>query len=229
MLKSPILLAICLALLAAPASAAPVSAAPVRHLKYAFSIYPTGRVDLADVGKLEGPDTGVMSVDINGTAPDGGMLVSASEWWWNAIRPEQTRSCEVYPTGAMKCGNYPTPTVPEQVLFPLLAREYFAPSANGAPWNRSYLTNYGNGWLVTSTDANLHLLAASDDGRILHVESSALLAQAGIPSRKVYERSQIAYDKVAGIPVNVYEVRQASPTNSVFTSASVYLKLTSDS
>jgi len=93
--------------------------APVRHLEYAFAIYPTAKPN-------GGLFDGTLSVDILGTAPDGGMWVQASEWWYYTLRPRQTRQCEVFPGGSVRCDDVPPyPSETELVLFPLLASGFF--------------------------------------------------------------------------------------------------------
>jgi hypothetical protein len=59
-----------LAVLVALAGATP--ATPVRHLEYAFAIYPNARPN-------NGYYNGTMYVDIFGRAPHGGVLVRASD------------------------------------------------------------------------------------------------------------------------------------------------------
>jgi len=214
--------------LASTLFAAPASAAPERHLQYAFSTYPTRRVAPANVGIVDGPGTGVMNVDVLGLASDGGLVVQMQDQWWYTIRPLQSRTCEVFPNGGTNCGVFPSPTVAERVLLPLLARDYFAGISNGT-WTQKYLANLGDGLFVYSADFNLNALGTSDDGRIVKIASQGSIAQVGGRYRKASDTAWVTYDKVAGVPLTVHDVVQATPNNSVFSSVSVDLQMRSDS
>src|SRR6202042_1387834 len=88
-----------------------------------------------------GQGTGTTTIDIMGSAKDGGVMISGTDSWWNTARPRATNTCEVYPNGGVSCLERPYALSPIQLtLFPLLGRNYFkALSAGGKPnWTRSY-------------------------------------------------------------------------------------------
>lgn len=87
-----------LALLALSAQA-PGSAGPTRHLVYEFG-YNTPAAK-------SGQGTGTMTVDISGPVADGGLMVTASDHWWNTVRPRAANTCEVYADGKVNCSQRP--------------------------------------------------------------------------------------------------------------------------
>src|ERR1700744_4735544 len=104
-----------LALVALIDNSGPAAVAPpaVTHADYRFG-YNT-------VAAESGPGTGTMSVDIGPAMPDGGVTISATDTWWNSVRPRATNSCEVYPNGNVSCQQRPYALSPMQlVLFPML-------------------------------------------------------------------------------------------------------------
>lgn len=76
--------ALVLALTAQTHTTAPTS---MRHLVYRFGY----NTKVADSGK----STGTTTVDIVGRAPDGGLEISGTDFWWNTVRPRATNTCEV--------------------------------------------------------------------------------------------------------------------------------------
>lgn len=104
----------------------------VRHLEYRFG-YNTKAAD-------SGQGTGTTTIDIVGPAEDGGIIVNASDFWWNTPRARQTHTCEVYPNGGVTCVQAPHALSPIQlVVVPLLAKNYFASlSGVGSSWTQSY-------------------------------------------------------------------------------------------
>ena len=118
-------------LAASPAPAQTQAAA--RHLVYEFG-YNTRAADT-------GPGTGKTTIDVGGPAPDGGVKVTATDEWWNTVRPRQSYTCELYPNGGVKCSQPPYAISPIQVaIVPLLGQSVFtALSSNEkATWNQSY-------------------------------------------------------------------------------------------
>lgn len=201
-----------------------VSAAPDRHLEYAFATYSTAR-------PTGGLYDGTLSVDILGSAPDGGMVVRASEWWYYTLRPRQTRECEVYANGNVRCDDAPPyPSEAELVLFPLLARDFFsdAPSIRTSSWRRSFDLSVQKGSYVTAAAIDLTETPQSS-GRVLVVTSNGVFQQLDRRKRKALESGTFVYDRVAGLPVKVHEVRSPTPTNSVYTETAVDLLLLKDS
>jgi hypothetical protein len=199
-------------------------APPVRHLEYAFAIYPVAKPN-------NGYYNGTLSVDVLGPAPDGGMLVSASEWWYYTLRPRQTRGCEVYPTGSVRCDDTPPyPSESELVLFPLLADKFISnASATGASsWEQKFTLSFSKGLFVTDASMDLSAMPRGD-GRLLDVKSTGVFQQVDRHQWKEQEDGKFLYDRVASIPVLVHEERAPTPTRSVYSSTAVDLRLIRDS
>jgi hypothetical protein len=196
--------------------------APIRHLEYNFAY--NARLESGGHG------TGTMSVDILGTAADGGMLVKASNLWYEAVRPTEETQCEVYPNGSLSCNERPYSLSPEQlVLFPLLARDYFQGlAADGtSAWLRNYDVNRGDLWKWTSV---FSMRAQGQvEGRYISIAAEGTSLQLGAYHRKAHATSYILYDPLRKLPVAVSDVRMHVPNQTVFTSDSVQLKLTKDS
>jgi hypothetical protein len=199
-------------------------ATPVRHLEYAFAIYSTARPN-------GGLYNGTLSVDILGTAPDGGTLVQASENWYYALRPRQTRECEVYPNGTVRCDDAPPyPSETELVLLPLLARNFFNDGSAGHPssWQRNFELSVQKGLYVTAAAINL-TATPQGSGRNLTVTSNGVFKQLDRPRRIALEEGRFVYDRTAQVPVEVHEVQSPTPTGSVYTQTAVDLLLLKDS
>jgi hypothetical protein len=199
-------------------------AAPVRHLEYAFAIYPTAKPN-------GGLYNGTLSVDILGTAPDGGTLVQASESWYYALRPRQTRECEVYAGGTVRCDDAPPyPSETELILFPLLARNFFGDGLAGQPasWQRNFKLSVQKGLYVT--DAAVGLNATPQSGASdLVVTSKGVFQQLGRQKRTFLEEGRFVYDRTAQIPVEIRELQSPTPTASVYAQTTVDLLLLRDS
>jgi hypothetical protein len=202
----------------------------VRHLEYAFNPYPVSRyTDNGSVGTIEGPGTGTMSVDIQGPASDGGLVISATESWYNSIRPRQTHTCEVYSNGGLSCDYIPAPSASELVLLPLLARDYFSGAGGSAAWQQSYKLSFGGGYVVTAVTNDLHVTGTSDGGRIVNVAVNGTLTQLDRRYFKASEVGTVAFDTKSSVPVTVHVVRQWVPSDSAFSSNGVDFKLMKDS
>jgi hypothetical protein len=211
------------------ALSAQAPAPPVRHLEYAFSPYAASRVaDTGTIGDLSGPGTGTMSIDILGEGTDGGLTISATEDWWNSVRPRQTHTCEVYPNGGLSCDYIPSPSASELVLLPLLARDYFSGLAS-SKWQQVYKLSFGNAYVVTAVKNDLHVTGSSDNGRIVNVAVDGTLTQLDRHYFQASERGTIAYDTKSSVPVTAHIIRQWTPTDSAFTSNGVDFKLLKDS
>jgi hypothetical protein len=199
-------------------------APPVRHLEYAFAIYSTARPN-------GGLYNGTLSVDILGAAPDGGMLVQASEMWYYTLRPRQTRQCEVYAGGTVRCDVAPPyPSETELVLFPLLARDFFSEDSTGrsSSWQRNFKLSVQKGLYVT--DATIDLSATPQSGeRNLTVTSKGVFKQLERPKRVALEEGRFVYDRAAQLPVEIHEMQSPTPTGSVYTQTTVDLLLLKDS
>jgi hypothetical protein len=198
--------------------------APVRHLEYAFAIYPTAKSNGGDYN-------GTLSVDILGTAADGGILVQASEWWYYTLRPRQTRECEVYAGGTVRCDDVPPyPSEVELALFPLLARDFFSGSSpNGASsWQQKFALSFSKGLYVTAVSMDLSA-TPQNGGQVMIVTSKGLFQQLDRRDRKTFEEGQFVYDRAASLPVVVHEVRSPSPTGSIYSQTAINLQLMKDS
>jgi hypothetical protein len=215
-------LGLLLAALLALAGEAP--AAPVRHLEYAFAVYPTAKPN-------GGLYNGTMSVDILGAAPDGGTLVRASEWWYYTLRPNQTTTCEVYAGGSVHCDDVPPyPSQVELVLFPLLARDFFTGGSSSAAssWQQKFTLSFAKGLYQTAVSLDLSATPQSG-GRALIVTSKGTFQQLDRRDRKTLEEGRFVYDPASSIPTAVHEVRSPTPTGSVYSQTAVDLLLTHDS
>ena len=116
-------------------SATPATAGlrAVRHLVYRFG-YNTKATS-------QGNNTGTTTIDIVGLAKDGGMTVTATDDWWNSVRPKQSNTCEVYPNGGVTCAKAPYALSALQVVVvPLLGQNYFTALSAGlnSSWKQSY-------------------------------------------------------------------------------------------
>lgn len=208
-------------LLALSAEAPP---AAVRHLEYSFQVYPTARIT--------GGGTGTVSIDILGTAPDGGTFVRAQDTWsspWSAERERAVITCEVYDGGGVLCDRPPYGLSPAQrAIFALLAHDFFANSA-GAQWKRTYSVADG---LTVVTESDLLAPSPGSQGNLERISSQSVLRRVFggrlAPLQKAYAQTDIVYDRTAQIPIFVHDVITRVPTDSVFTQGYVDLRLIAD-
>jgi hypothetical protein len=213
---------------------APATPAVVRHLVYQFG-YNT------KVG-TSGTGTGTTTVDILGPAPDGGVMVNGTDYWWNTARPRATNACEVYPNGGVSCLQRPYAISPIQLtLFPLLAHNYFKGlSAGGkSSWTHTYQikaaiipgANGFAGQLYTwKCIYSLHGTGPiAGAAPLVLIQSNGTLDQQGGRYLQATDKQRIAYDPVAKIPVIVNDVRTHLPQTTVYNKDLVELKLTKDS
>ncbi len=190
-----------------------------------------------------GTGTGTTTIDVMGPAPDGGVMISGTDYWWNTARPRATNTCEVYPDGGVSCQKPAYAISPIQfTLFPLLGRNYFHPLSTGgghATWSRTYdvkavilagasgfasqLTTFKCAYTLNGTGK-----IANAGGTIL-IKASGKLTQQGGRYLTASSKQNIAYDPTAGIPVVVRDVRTHLPMRSVYSNDLVELKLKSDS
>jgi hypothetical protein len=200
------------------------SVAPARHLEYAFAIYPTAVPN-------HGYYNGTMSVDILGIAPDGGMVVRASDWWYYTPRPRQAAECEVYASGDVHCDNVPpAPSDSALVLLPLLAQNFFSGGSPAAAssWQRQYRVSFDKGVFVTAISMKLSA-TPQGDGRLLIVKSNGDIRQLDGRQLHAPQQATFVFDLASAIPLVVHDVRGHLPTASVLTQTSVDLQLTKDS
>lgn len=209
------------------ASAAP---APMRHLVYRFG-YNTNVAN-------EGNGTGTTTVDIAGPAPDGGLTISGTDFWWNTTRPRATNTCEVYATGSVTCTQPAYAISPMQLtLFPLLARKYFRGLAAGATssWTNtseikaavvpgaSGFAGMVTTWKCVFTLTGKGPIAGSAPLVLIH--QTGRLDQQGGTYRSATEKANIAYDPVQKVPAFVDEVRTHFPQRTVKNNDTIQLKL----
>jgi hypothetical protein len=199
-------------------------AAPVRHLEYAFAIYPTAVPN-------HGYYNGTMSVDILGTAPDGGTLVRASDWWYYTLRPRQAAECEVYASGDVHCDNVPPyPSDSALVLLPLLAHNFFSRGslAGASSWQQQYTVSFNKGTFVTDISMNLDA-TPKGDGKFLLVKSKGEIRQRDRREHYALEEGSFVYYPAESVPLTIHDERGHLPTNSIYTRTAVDLRLTKDS
>jgi hypothetical protein len=225
-----LLLAVVVVLSAQTPATAP---ATERHLVYEFG-YNTKAAS-------QGNGTGTTTVDIS-PAADGGMMVSASDYWWNTARARATNTCEVYPNGNVNCKDRPYALSPIQLtLFPLLGRTFFKGAGSGgtSSWEQSY-TVYAavipgatgaagapNNWKCTF---ELHGKGPiSGAGGAILVQDTGTLEQTSGRYWKATSKQRIAYLPSAHVPVAVSDVRTHIPMRSVYSNDLVELKLIKDS
>jgi hypothetical protein len=208
--------------------------APVRHLVYQFG-YNTKVAS-------QGTGTGTTTIDISGPAPDGGVLISGTDYWWNTARPRATNTCEVYPNGGVSCLQRPYAlSVIQLTLFPLLARNYFKGlSASGtSSWQHTYqvkaaIVPGANGFageLYTwNCTYGLHGKGSiAGAAPLVLIQANGTLDQQGGRYLKATSKQRIAYDPAAKVPVLVNDVRTHLPQTNVYNKDLVELKLTKDS
>jgi hypothetical protein len=183
-----------LGLAAAQPSASP---APVRHLEYRFG----WNANVAD----SGPYTGTLSVDLEPPNADGGVSATATELWWNAIRPTQSSTCDVGLDGSIACLQRPYLLSPMALaLLPLLAGHYFDGLIPGGAsnWKRNFTLTKGVGvW-----DCNFALNgqgAIAGSPQLDLVLGTGKISPQGDHYREetVDVTDRIAYDPVAKLPV----------------------------
>lgn len=199
------------------------SASPVRHLEYQFGY----NTKLAS----SGTGTGTTAIDILGPAPDGGLMVSGTDSWWDSVRPRGTNTCEVYPNGGITCPERPYAISPIQLaIFPLLGSSYFKglTAAGTSTWKQTLQVNRGlYKWNAVIT---LHGEGpVSNAGSFIVIDSSGVMDQLGGHYREGTAEGTIVYDPVAKVPVAVSDLRTHLPQTDVYNQDWVELKLTKDS
>jgi len=204
----------------------------LRHLVYQFG-YNTKVAS-------SGPGTGTTTIDVYGPAPDGGLTISASDFWWNTARARATNTCEVYPNGSVICDARPYAISPIQLtIFPLLARGYFKGIAANPKQNWSHTfqvkaallpggsTGFANDAITWNATFTLHgkgPIAGSKPSLTL-VQSSGTLVQDGGRYLSLKSTQRIAYDPVAKVPALVSDQRTHYPQRNVYNNDLIELKL----
>lgn len=208
----------------APAAAAPMSVRlpAVRHLEYRFG-YNTKATK-------SGTGTGTVTIDITGLAKDGGMTVTATDNWWNTVRPRQTYTCEVYADGGVTCPQPPYALSPIQVaIVPLLGRNYFSALSNGshATWQQHYnvratffpSASRGFSGQVYTWQCAYTLTGkgtVSNNGSTLNsIHSTGAMKQQGGRAITVNQKANLLFDPHLKMPVYVDELLTFVPRLSV--------------
>jgi len=209
-------------------------AATKRHLVYQFG-YNTAVA-------TSGNGTGTTTIDISGPAGDGGLLVSASDHWWNTVRARATNTCELYRSGSVKCTQAPNAISPIQLtIFPVLAHSYFTGlnASATSSWTHRF-TLYaaiipgasGFAGQPTSWDCSFTLHGKGpikNAGPYVLITGSGSLDQQGGTYLKAKSKIRIAYDPAARVPGIIREERTHIPYRSVYSNDVVEVKLTQDS
>ena len=203
----------------------------VHHLVYEFG-YNTKAAS-------SGQGTGTTTIDISGPVADGGMMVSGTDFWWNTVRARATNTCEVYPSGNVKCSQLPTRSHPIQLtLFPLLAHNFFhglatereielaaqlsrnGGNSSGGLRDRGPVLPPG----IATTRCTVKAQSPMPAPLILITAQGTLNQQSG-RHLKATSKQSIVYDPVAKIPAIVNDVRTHIPMRSVYSNDMIELKL----
>jgi hypothetical protein len=212
-------------LAAAPAlaqqSPAPAAGLPsVRHLVYQFG-YNTKAAK-------SGTGTGTTTIDIVGLAKDGGVTVTATDNWWNTVKPRQSSTCEVYPNGSVTCAQAPYAISPIQIaVVPLLGQDYFSPLSAGptATWQQKYTVKAAffpsaatgfAGQLYTWNGAySLTGKGTPGGGSLILIHSTGSMKQQGGRYIAVNQKANILFDPHLKVPALVDEEFTFVPQLSV--------------
>jgi hypothetical protein len=218
-------------LLCAGAQTVAAASASTRHLVYEFGY----NTPVASAGN----GTGTTTIEIKGPAPDGGLIVSGTDYWWNTARPRATNTCEVYADGTVNCSQAPYAISPIQLtIFPLLGSSYFngLSAAGTSSWKQSLsikaailpgASGFAGQLYTWSYAAELQgkgPIAGSKPKAIL-IQTEGSYTQQGGRYLKASSKERIAYDPVARLPVVVRETRTHLPQRSVYSNDLVELKL----
>ena len=210
------------------------AAGSTRHLVYEFGY----NTKVASSGN----GTGTTTIDIGGTAPDGGVMISGQDYWWNTARPRATNTCEVHPNGGVACLERPYAISPMQLtIFPLLARQYFA--GLGANGTSKYTNTFNvkaaivpgaNGFAgaLTTWACVYHVQGKGlipNGGSAVLVETNGTLDQQGGRYRSATSKQHIAFDPAGHTIIAVRDVRTHLPQTNVYNNDLIELKLIKDS
>jgi hypothetical protein len=207
---------------AAPAAAPAAAGLPtIRHLVYQFG-YNTKAAS-------SGTGTGTTTIDIVGLAKDGGMTVTATDDWWNTVRPRQKYTCEVHPNGGVTCAQPPYAISPIQIaVVPLLGQNYFSALSAGphSNWTQTYKVHAtfspgaSNGFMgqVYTWDGTYALTGKGtipNSAPVILIHSDGAMKQQGGRYIKVNQKANIAYDPRIQMPVLVDELLTFVPRLTV--------------
>lgn len=193
---------------ASPATGLPA----VRHLVYEFG-YNTKAAK-------QGNGTGTITIDIEGLAPDGGMNVTATDYWWNTVNPRQTSNCEVYASGGITCPERPYILSPIQVtILSLLGRQYFSALSGGVhvSWQQNFVVkasfapgaNSGFSGQMFTWNCTNSLQAKGttpNNGKpVVVIAGTGSMKQQGGRYTTVNQKSNVLYDPRLKMPVYLDE------------------------
>jgi hypothetical protein len=185
-----------------------------------------------------GNGTGTTTIDIGGVAPDGGVMISGTDNWWNSARPRATNSCELYANGNVSCAQAPYAISPIQLtIFPMLARNYFKGLSNGgnSSWTRTFQIKAamfpgqsgfaGNAYTWKCTYGFTGKGPIANAGGLILIVGTGTLSQQSGRYLKATSQQRIVYDPAAKLPAIVRDVRTHVPQRSVNSYDVVELKL----
>ncbi|MGZ3498197.1 MAG: hypothetical protein ACXVAK_11625 [Vulcanimicrobiaceae bacterium] len=205
----------------------------VRHLVYRFG-YNTKATN-------EGTGTGTTTIDIVGLANDGGLTVTATDDWWNTVKPRQTYTCEVYPNGGVTCAQPPYALSPIQLaVVPLLGQSYFTALSAGSnsSWKQTYnvratflpaaSTGFAGQVYTWNCAYTLNGKGTIPNGApLILIHSDGAMKQQGGRYITVNQKANIAFDPRIQMPVFVDEELTFVPRLSI-NRYTVQLKLIKD-
>ncbi|MBV8171786.1 MAG: hypothetical protein JO219_07635 [Candidatus Eremiobacteraeota bacterium] len=185
-----------------------------------------------------GGNTGTTTIDVTGVAPDGGLSVTATDQWWNAVQPKQSANCEVYPNGNVACSKAPyNLTVIQASVLPLFGQNYFAALAGGSSgnWKSTYTikasfapsVNRGFAGQVSTWNGDFTLEnkgVVPEQPPLVLIHSNGTLKQQSGRYITVTQKANFLYDPRIKTPVYVNNLMSIVPKQSTNT-YSVELKL----
>ena len=206
---------------AVPSAQAAPGLPAMRHLVYQFG-YNTKAAK-------QGTGTGTTTIDITGLAKDGGLTVTATDNWWNTVRPRQTYTCEVYPGGGVTCAQPPNALSPIQLaIVPLLGRNYFHALAASptSTWQQAYavratfLPSAASGfagqvytWHCSYSVTGKGPVPKGQPVLLVHLQGA--MKQQGGRYVTVNQKANVAFDPRISMPVYVDEEFTFVPRQSV--------------
>ena len=203
---------------------------PLLHLVYEFG-YNTKAAS-------SGQGTGTTTVDIT-QAADGGVMISAADFWWNTVRPRATNTCELYPNGSVSCLQAPYAISPMQfTLFPLLGHSYFKSLGPDGKSNWSHTFKIkaavipgatGFAGQLDTWNCTYQLKGEGpipNGAPLLLVVANGTLKQESGRQLQATSKQRIAFDPTKNVPAFISDVRTHIPMKSVYSNDLIELKLT---
>jgi hypothetical protein len=192
-----------------------------RHLRYAFAVNGTWQASDAGAGDFSGPDSGVVDIALL-PGKDGGTLVQATEQWWNRLRPEQTVTCDLFPSGSLNCNQLPAPSLIEVVLLPLLAPKFFA-GLDASTWTTSYEVTLPKPDFSLSSVATLSVQKSSESVVQIELRGKSRLIEG--PRTDEAQSATILFDRASSLPVSIRERWSEASVENGGGDATIDLKL----